>query len=609
MRKKIARNVAVVSAIFVVTMSIMLVVNYFQTRSTTPLQTEVVETLKMLNDQNSDNPELQDQIRRLDLLSRRAYFVRTDHLMAGIYILIGMLVVLIMSLRIYYAGVMNIPEKHLDSVDEWAVKTRVRRYLVPAAAGIAVAATVFSLMSLPALRTEEEKRIATDESLSSAGTVGEIFSEGDADESTLIAESGEAPLPEENHEAMQDSLATAETAEAATAAEEPVAAETVTSRVNHNGFRGNNSNGTSTARGLPSSWNLSGGVNIAWRQEIPRQGYNSPVINNGKVFFSGADDDARELFCYDLSTGERMWSLAASNIPGSPAAMPSTTADTGLAASTVATNGRQVCAIFATGDIICADMAGNRLWGKNLGVPDNHYGYASSPLMYGNLVIVQWDNSADAKLMALDAATGNVVWSKSRTDGIAWSSPVIASVGGATQLIVMGTPAITAYNPSNGEQLWRVECLNGEVGASPCFSNGVIFGASEYAKLVAIDASDASVLWESTDYLPEVSSPVVAGNNLIVATSYGMVVAYDKQSGEIKMEHDLGEEFYSSPVVADGKVWLVSNSGKMFVFSAGDGFALLGSFETGERSFATPAFTDGRIVMRTQNSIYCVSES
>jgi outer membrane protein assembly factor BamB len=254
-------------------------------------------------------------------------------------------------------------------------------------------------------------------------------------------------------------------------------------------------------------------------------------------------------------------------------------------------------------------MEGNRLWAKNLGVPDNHYGYASSPVMWGNLVIVQWDNSADAKLMALDAATGNAVWSKPRIDQIAWSSPIIASVGGAPQLIVMGTPAVTAYNPASGEQLWRVECLSGEVGASPCFAGGVVFGASEYAKLVAINASDASILWESTDYLPEVSSPVVAGNNLIVATSYGMAVAYDAKTGEIRKEHELGEEFYSSPVVADGKVYLVGNSGKMFVFSTGDDFELLGSFETGERSFATPAFTDGKIVMRTQNSIYCVSES
>jgi outer membrane protein assembly factor BamB len=211
--------------------------------------------------------------------------------------------------------------------------------------------------------------------------------------------------------------------------------------------------------------------------------------------------------------------------------------------------------------------------------------------------------------MALDAATGNVLWSKTRVDKIAWSSPIITAVNGSPGLIVMGTPAITAYNPSNGEQLWRVECLSGEVGASACSSGGVIFGASEYAKMVAINSSDGSILWESIDYLPEVSSPVATDNNLYVATSYGMVVSYDTKTGALKKEHELGEEFYSSPVIADGKVYLVSNSGKVFIFSANDDFTLLNSFDTGERTFATPAFTDGKIVIRTQNSIYCVSES
>jgi outer membrane protein assembly factor BamB len=604
MKKTIARNLAILSAIFIVTMSIMLTINYFQTITTTPLQTTVVETLKVLNDQNSDNPELRDQIRQLDLLARKAYFVRVDHLMAGVYILIGMLVVMIVSLRVYYAGTRDIPPAELPPADEWAVKSGARRYIILGASGLAAVAVVFSILSLPSLRSDSASRSSSEEA---SATVDASF---DASSDARASVDANAPAAEFGDTAAEDITGTADSVGTADAAEtETTATEEVpVSRVTHNGFRGNNSAGTSAARGLPSSWNLAAGTNIAWRQSVPRQGYNSPVINGDRVFFSGADSEARELYCHRLSTGERLWAVSASNIPGSPSSVPDTSADTGLAASTVTTNGRTVCAIFATGDIIAADMEGNLLWAKNLGVPDNHYGYASSPVMYGNLVIVQWDNSADAKVVALDSATGNVVWSRARADRIAWSSPMIASVGGSPTLIVMGTPAITAYNPSNGEQLWRVECLSGEVGASPCYSGGVIYGASEYAKLVAVNAADGSLLWESTDYLPEVSSPVVAGGNLVVATSYGMVVAYDAKTGEIKKEHELGEEFYSSPVVADGRVWLVSNSGKMFIFSTDEELTLLGSFETGERSFATPAFTDGRIVIRTEESIYCVSE-
>ena len=90
MNKDIYRNIAAVTAIFIISLSVMLITNYFQVRGVTPLQTEVVETLKLLNDTNPDNPELQEQIRQLDLLARRAYFIQADHLKLGVYILLGM---------------------------------------------------------------------------------------------------------------------------------------------------------------------------------------------------------------------------------------------------------------------------------------------------------------------------------------------------------------------------------------------------------------------------------------------------------------------------------------------------------------------------------------
>lgn len=287
--------------------------------------------------------------------------------------------------------------------------------------------------------------------------------------------------------------------------------------------------------------------------------------------------------------------------------MPKTTEDTGLAASTVVTNGKQVCAIFATGDLLCADTDGKQLWAKNLGVPDNHYGYASSLLIHGNLLIIQYDNANSPKVLALDIATGAERWSRSRTEKVTWSSPIIAHVNNQSQLVLMGNPAITAYNPSNGEQLWRVECLTGEVGASACSAAGIIYGASEYSKLVAINGTDGSVLWKSDEFLPEVASPVATKDHVYIATSYGIVAAFDSQSGEMTTYRELNAEFYSSPMLVEGKIYLFSNDGKMHIFSANGDLPLLSSFETGERTFATPAFTDGKMVVRTEQSIYCVA--
>lgn len=587
MKKTILRNIAIVSAVFIVAFSIMLITNYFQVRGATPLQTEVIETLKAINDQNAGNTDLQEQIRQLDLLARKAYFVRMDHLMVGVYILLGMLIVFIISIRLYFSDSKNIPEKKLDRIDEWMIKTKARKYVVGTASGIAVVALVFVLLSSPYMKPAKQ----ADETVPA-----EMTAEVQAPESVP-----EIPLPAEE-EIITDSVVTEITDTTAVEAIQPPI-----SKVTHNAFRGNNSNGISSAKGLPVKWNLSNATNIAWKKDIPRKGFNSPVINGNKVFFSGADEKARELYCYDLNTGEQLWSLAATGIPGSPSQMPKTTEDTGLAASGVATNGKQVCAIFATGDIICADVEGKKLWAKNLGVPDNHYGYASSLLIFGNSVIVQYDNQNSPKVISLDLATGNQRWSKNRTEKVTWSSPMIAYIDNTPHLILMGNPAITAYNPNNGEELWRVECMSGEVGSSACSANGIVFGASEYAKLVAIDGKDGSILWEGIDYLPEVASPVATKDNLYLATSYGVVAAYDTQTGELRKEHDLGTEFYSSPIIAEGKLYLFSNDGKMHIFSANNEFNLLSSFDTGERTFATPAFTDGKIVVRTEKSIYCVA--
>ena len=598
MKKTILRNIAIVSAIFIVTFSIMLVTNYFQVRGTTPLQTEVVETLKELNDQNANNPVLQEQIRQLDLLARKAYFVRMDHLIVGIHILLGMLAVFIICTRFYFAREKDIPDKEIDPIDEWAIKTQARKYVIWGASGLAAVAIIFVVMTSPYLRSSNPAE----------GTIAQV-QETDEDIFPDVTDEIAEATDETAGLTAPEKVTTTPEQETEKATETPVveaAPQPVVPKINHNAFRGNNSNGISQAKGLPSKWNLSDGTNIAWKQDIPRKGYNSPVINGNKIFFSGADEQARELYCYDLNTGEKLWTLAATNIPGSPSQMPKTSDDTGLAASTVATNGVQVCAIFATGDIICADMDGKQLWAKNLGVPDNHYGYASSLLIYGNSVIVQYDNQTP-RVMALNLANGAERWSKTRPEKLTWSSPIIASVGNSPQLILMGNPGITSYNPNNGEQLWRVECMSGEVGASACSSNGIIYGASEYAKMVAINGADGSVLWEGIDYLPEVASPVATRDNIYIATSYGVVASFDTKTGELRKEHELNTEFYSSPVIAEGKVYLFCNEGKIFIFSANNEFALLDSFETGEKTFATPAFTDGKIVVRTEKSIYCVT--
>ena len=591
MNRNVYRNVAIVTMVFALTLLVMMGVSWIQMRHTTPLQTEVMETLKQLNESNAENEELADQIRQLDLLSRKAYFIQESHLKTGAWILCAMAVVIGLCLRMYYKDTKNLPEKDLDLIDEWITKSRTRKYMRWGVGGLVAASVLFALFNSTTLQSwmknlsehsllSSTDSVKVDDSNNSVSATESINTDSSVVDNTMVTATNET---------VQDSFPTP--------------------KLTSNAFRGNNSSGYSSTRDIPTSWNLKSGKNILWQKAIPKHGYNSPVINGRNIFLTGADSQARELYCYDLWTGELRWTVKADGISGSPSSMPKVTADTGLAASTVATNGKQVCAIFATGDVICADMDGKRLWAKNLGVPDNHYGFASSLLIYGNELIVQYDNNANAKLIALSVTNGNQLWSKSRKDKIAWSSPIITKAKGQQAIIVMGNPAITAYNASNGQELWRVECMSGEVGASPCASNGVIFGASEYATCVAINAETGEKLWEASDCLPECSSPVATKDLLYVATSYGAVCAYDTKNGEVVKQHELTTPFYSSPVIADGKVWLFSNSGKCYIFSTGKDFNLISSFDTGEKTFATPAFTDGMMVVRTDKSLYVVKKN
>ncbi|MCL2041103.1 MAG: PQQ-binding-like beta-propeller repeat protein [Bacteroidales bacterium] len=592
--KHTVRNIAIVSAIFAVAFSVMLITNYFQVSGTDIIRSEALENLKQANEEYGDNPFLQEQIRELDLLARKAYFISINRLRVGVIILAVMVAVLVISLRIYFSKSKEIPDKDIDPVDDWLIKSKARKYVVWTAGFLAAAGIVFAVLTSPYIAPPSPPEGGGVEDLArtdiSAHTDLQSVREDSTDyQSELITETNTAL---QSVQEKTDTLPTPPPSGGLGGA--------------YNGFRGNNALGISSAKSVPTSWDLSSGKNILWKVKTPRKGYNSPVINGNRVFFSGADDDAREIYCYELSSGKELWRLTAKNIPGSPSQMPKTTDDTGLAASTVATNGKQVCAIFATGDVICADMEGKQLWAKNIGVPDNHYGYASSPLVFGNSVIIQYDNRTAPRVMALDLETGNQRWVKERPDKISWSSPIIAIVNNKPQLILMGTPSITSYNPNNGEQYWRVECMTGEVGSSPAAANGVVYGGSEYATLIAINAADGSTLWKNNDLLPEVSSPVAAKDFLFVATSYGVVATFDAQTGDLLKTMELGTEFYSSPVIAEGKIYLSDTDGKMFIFSAKSDFSLINAFETSEKTYATPAFTDGKIVVKTDTWIYCV---
>ena len=170
-------------------------------------------------------------------------------------------------------------------------------------------------------------------------------------------------------------------------------------KANWIGFRGFGSNGHATDAAPPLNWNAIGGENILWKTPIAKQGMSSPVVWKRRIFLTGADEQAARSTVLTRRPAGCFGSTPSPAFLDSPAdgRLPEVLDETGFAAPTVATNGRFVAAVFATGELVCVNMNGERVWAKHLGTPNNHYGHTSSLISDGDLLFVQYDQKKDCE--------------------------------------------------------------------------------------------------------------------------------------------------------------------------------------------------------------------
>lgn len=375
-------------------------------------------------------------------------------------------------------------------------------------------------------------------------------------------------------------------------------------------FRGQSSHGIAGGSGYPTSWDAATGKNIEWKITIPKYGKSSPVIWGDKLFITGAEDLICEVYCLNKETGEILWTGSASDIPGQPAELPTMDAEAGLAVSTVATNGKFVCAVFANGNIICFDLDGRKIWAKNIGVPETSYGYASSLLIYDNQLIVQFDSNTKISLAGFDLGSGEQKWETLRKGRAVWSSPVLAYFNGKPQVVINGNPMVSGYDPLTGAQLWEVECMSGDVAPSVAVNSTMAYAVTDYAKLTAIEPGiTPTIVWEDNTYTPDVSSPVATDKYLFLATGNGDVACYNSEKGDTLWTHYFMDQFYSSPIIADEMLYLIDRSGVMHIVKAHDKYEFVAESALGEGTDCTPAFSDKKIYIRGKKNLYCISKN
>ncbi|MHC4439852.1 MAG: PQQ-binding-like beta-propeller repeat protein, partial [Planctomycetota bacterium] len=369
---------------------------------------------------------------------------------------------------------------------------------------------------------------------------------------------------------------------------------------NWTGFRGPVANGHAAHANPPLNWSAKEGKNILWKTKIPKHGMSSPVVWEDQLFLTGADDSTRQIYCFETDTGKMLWKHDVNGIPGSghDGFLPDVLDETGFAAPTATTNGRYVAAIFATGELVCVNMKGERIWAKHLGIPKNHYGHASSLISHRDMLFVQYDQEEDSQLLAFDLASGNPAWHVKR-DVISWSSPILVDNKGRIELVLTNSKAVNSYDPKSGKLLWHVECLGGEVAPSATYSDGVVCVANEGATASAIDVgnhgSEPKILWQWDETLPDAASPLVNDDYLILPTGFGVVSCLDVKTGKLLWEHEFNDGFYSSPILVNDRVYMIDLKGRMQIFMMDDEFKRLGTSPIGEAAYATPAFVGERI--------------
>ena len=613
---KLWKGIALFAGIFSFVICFLIIANFVQINRIDPVNVETINALVQRLNENPQDNALREQIRELDLLARKAYFTNQWQIRAGGYLLVAGIALLILSLQMMISARPKNPIPSAQAPENYLFTQKNARIWI-SAGGISMVAIALLLAFLthnklgnnlsdaskPNQITENEEVVEI--------PVAEISDSIKADQIVNEVSVLDNQIITTAQDSSQNTVKTQSPADIP--AEKPASISKVDDfpsddelRRNFPFFRGFDGLGIAFQKNIPTDWDGATGRNILWKIKIPLPGFNSPIVWGDRVFLTGASNNKKEVYCIEASSGKILWTAEVKDIPGSPAS-PKVTDDTGHAAPGMATDGQRVYAIFSNGDIIALDFAGNRIWAKNLGVPKNHYGHSSSLIIFKNKLIIQYDQGAGGQVMALSVSTGDILWSTPRKVKISWASPILISNAGRTEIVLVADPNVAGYDPETGAELWSIKGVIGEVGPSPAFDEGVVFVTNDYSKLLAIKVGEKpEVLWESDEYLSDVPSPVAASGLLFLVTSYGAVACYDAKTGDIFWEHEFDQGFYSSPMLVENRVYLINKQGVTHIFKADKTFELIAEPKLGEKSVCTPAFSNGRIFLRTETSLFCI---
>ena len=410
-------------------------------------------------------------------------------------------------------------------------------------------------------------------------------------------------------------------------------------------FRGPRGSGVSLTATPPATWNVSTSANVAWRTPIAGLGHSSPIVWGDRIYVTTAVSDVKasrsltlgdsdqagidaakdmvphrwQLMALDRLSGKVLWTQSVHQ--GIPRVKRHVKAS--HASATPATNGKIIVALFGSEGLFAFDPSGKELWRQDLGVmsvgladdPTYEWGPASSPIIHGNVVIVQNDRYRDSFLIAFDLPTGKEIWRSGRDELPAWTTPLVHEGSREQPTIVTNSPRfIRGHDLGTGRERWRLQDPEGEVKVSTPVAAGdlaIVTGGYPAAgrPIYAIRVSDGSLAWRVDRGSPYTSTPLVHEGLLYIVTDNGILSAYQVSDGQRVYQRRLSPGaggFSASPVAAGGRLYLASEDGKVFVVRTGRTFELLAANDMNEVCMATPALSGDLLLVRTQGHLYAL---
>jgi PQQ-like domain len=416
-------------------------------------------------------------------------------------------------------------------------------------------------------------------------------------------------------------------------------------------FRGPNASGVADGTKPPTNWDVEKSQNVIWKTAIPGLSHASPIVWGNQVFvitaissdakagfiakdrgIDLANDDAKHtwmIYALDKRSGQVLWSNRAyEGVPRAKRHVKATQAN-----STPVTDGRYVVALFGSEGLACYAPDGKLLWKQDLGVlnpglwddKESSWGHASSPIIYRDLAIVQADGHKQSFIAAFNLKDGKQAWRVERNEITSWTTPTIYQGNNRVELIANGGRYIRGYDPLTGKELWRFADNETQVKMqAPQIAGDLIFitggypaGRPMYAfrpgavgdiSLKPGEDKNAFLAWSSSKGSPYTPTPIVYGDLFYVLADNGVLSAYVAKTGGLVYQQRLPSSFSASPVAADGKLYLASEDGDVFVVKAGRQYELLSKNVMGQPLMATPALSDGMLIVRAQDAIYALGE-